>query len=232
MSQILCSPVDKRLVGRDIVFLLDGSDGTRTGFPAMRDFVQRVVETLDVDDNKDRVSVVQYSRDPTVQFYLNTYTRKGEILDTVRGLRHKGGRPLNTGAALQYLRDNVFTASAGSRRLEGVPQILVLLSGGKSFDSVDAPASALKQLGVLTFAIGTRSSDNKELQSISHDPSYALSVSEFTDLPSVQGRLQSSVEAAVIEVTPETPTVLGTLIITGSGVRGFLSCALRERHFV
>ncbi|XP_028446287.1 collagen alpha-3(VI) chain-like [Perca flavescens] len=200
--------VERRPPGRDIVFLLDGSDGTRTGFPAMRDFVQRQVEKLSVDDTKDRVSVVQYSRDPAVQFYLNTYKTKGEILDTVRALRHKGGRPLNTGAALQYLRDNVFTASAGSRRLEGVPQVLILLSGGKSSDSVDAQASALKQLGVLAFAIGTRSSDSKELQTISHDASSALSVSEFTELPSIQQQLQSSVDSVVIDVTQELPTVL------------------------
>uniref|UniRef100_A0A8P4KB90 Collagen, type VI, alpha 3 n=1 Tax=Dicentrarchus labrax TaxID=13489 RepID=A0A8P4KB90_DICLA len=200
-------PVERKAPGKDVVFLLDGSDSTRSGFPAMRDFVQRVVETLSVDDNKDRVSVVQYSRDPAVQFYLNTYTTKAEILDTVRGLRHKGGRPLNTGAALQYLGDNVFTASAGSRRPEGVPQVLILLSGGRSFDSVDAPASALKQLGVLIFAIGTRSADSRQLQEISNDPSYALSVSEFTDLPSVQQQLQSSVEAVVIDASPESPTV-------------------------
>uniref|UniRef100_A0A673Y226 VWFA domain-containing protein n=1 Tax=Salmo trutta TaxID=8032 RepID=A0A673Y226_SALTR len=180
---------------RDVVFLLDGSDGTRSGFPAMRDFVQRVVETLGVDENRDRVAVVQYSRDPAAQFYLNTYTTKGEILNTVRGLRHKGGRPLNTGAALQYVRDNVFTVSSGSRRIEGVPQLLILLSGGRSFDNVDTPASALKELGVLIFGIGTRSSDSRELQRISHDPSYALSVSDFTDLPNIQQQLLSSVEA-------------------------------------
>ncbi|KAM9447355.1 collagen alpha-3(VI) chain-like [Salvelinus alpinus] len=194
---------------RDVVFLLDGSDGTRSGFPAMRDFVQRVVETLGVDENKDRVAVVQYSRDPAAQFYLNTYTTKGEILDTVRGLRHKGGRPLNTGAALQYVRDNVFTASSGSRRTEGVPQLLILLSGGRSSDNVDTPASALKELGVLIFGIGTRSSDSRELQRISHDPSYALSVSDFTDLPNIQQQLLSSVEAVVIDVTPESTTDLG-----------------------
>uniref|UniRef100_A0A8C7DJ49 Collagen, type VI, alpha 3 n=1 Tax=Oncorhynchus kisutch TaxID=8019 RepID=A0A8C7DJ49_ONCKI len=201
--------VESQAPRRDVVFLLDGSDGTRSGFPAMRDFVQRVVETLSVDENKDRVAVVQYSRDPAAQFYLNTYTTKGEILNTVRGLRHKGGRPLNTGAALQYVRDNVFTASSGSRRLEGVPQLLILLSGGRSVDNVDTPASALKELGVLVFGIGTRSSDSRELQRISHDPSYALSVSDFTDLPSIQQQLLSSVEAVVIDVTPESPTVLG-----------------------
>nr|XP_043875234.1 collagen alpha-3(VI) chain-like [Solea senegalensis] len=200
--------VEKKPTGRDVVFLLDGSDDTRTGFPAMQDFVQRVVETLSVDDNKDRVSVVQYSRDPAVHFYLNTYTTKGEILDTVRGLRHKGGRPLNTGAALQYLRDNVFATSAGSRRLDGVPQVLILLSGGRSYDSVDAPASALKQQGIFVIGIGRRGSDFGELQKISHDPGVALKVSEFTDLPTVQQQLQSSLETAVIDVSPESPTVL------------------------
>ena len=191
------------------MFLLDGSEATRSGFTAMRDFVQKVVETLNVDDNRDRVSVVQYSRDPAVQFYLNTYTTKGEVLGTVMGLRHKGGRPLNTGAALRYLRDNVFTASAGSRRLEGVPQMLIVLSGGRSFDSVDTPATALKKLGVFTFAIGTRSSDPSELQKISHGPKYVLSVSDFNDLPSVQQQLQSSMESVVIDVTPGSPTVVG-----------------------
>ncbi|XP_055086496.1 uncharacterized protein col6a3 [Periophthalmus magnuspinnatus] len=198
--------VVRQQAGRDVVFLLDGSDGTRNEFPAMQNFVQRMVERLNVDEKRDRVSVVQYSRDPAVQFYLNTYSTKGEILDTIRGLRHKGGRPLNTGAALQYLRDNVFTASAGSRRQEGVPQLLILLSGGRSFDSVDAPASALKQMGVLTFAIGTRNTDPREMQKISHEPSYALSVSDFNDLPNVQQQLQSSVETVIVEAAPESPT--------------------------
>uniref|UniRef100_A0A673B159 Collagen, type VI, alpha 3 n=1 Tax=Sphaeramia orbicularis TaxID=375764 RepID=A0A673B159_9TELE len=205
------SHAERQPTGRDVVFLLDGSDGTRTEFPAVRDFVQRMVDTLSVDDSRDRVAVVQYSRDAAVQFYLNTYTTKAEILDTVRGLRHKGGRPLYTGAALQYVRDNVFTASAGSRRLEGVPQVLILLSGARSVDSVDAPASALKQLGVLTFAIGTRNADKREMQKIAHEPTHAVSVSEFNDLPNVQQQLQSSVEAVIVEVTPETPTAPGTL---------------------
>ncbi|KAJ8350520.1 hypothetical protein SKAU_G00256500 [Synaphobranchus kaupii] len=193
---------------KDVVFLLDGSDGTRNGFPAMRDFVQRVVEKMNVAENKDRVSVVQYSRDPEAHFYLNTYSTTGDVTDSIRSLRHKGGRPLNTGAALQFVKDNVFTATAGSRRLEGVPQILILLSGGRSYDNVDSPASALKELGVLTFPIGTRGSDSRELQKISHDPSHALSVSEFTDLPNVQEQLLSSVDTVVVRLTTEAPTVI------------------------
>ncbi|XP_052421980.1 collagen alpha-3(VI) chain-like [Carassius gibelio] len=194
---------------RDVVFLLDGSDGTRNGFPAMKEFVQRMVERLDIDENRDRVSVVQYSGDTEVHFYLNTYTTKEDILDSVRGLRHKGGRPLYTGAGLQYVRDNVFTATSGSRRLDGVPQILVLLSGGRSSDSVDAAASSLKELGVLTFGIGSRGSDSRELQRISSDPNYALTVSDFSELPKVQEQLLASVKAVAIPITPTSPAVTG-----------------------
>ncbi len=171
------------------------------------------MEQFNTEANRDRVSVVQYSRDAEVQFYLNSYTTKEDVLDRVRGIRHKGGRPLNTGAALQYVRDNVFTASSGSRRLERVPQMLVLLSGGKSSDSVDAAASSLKELGVLTFGIGSRGSDSRELQRISYDSNYALTVSDFSELPKVQEQLLASVQAVPIPITTTSPTVTGMCIV-------------------
>lgn len=194
---------------KDIVFLLDGSDATRNSFPSMLEFVERMVEKMNVSDRRDRVSVVQFSRDPKAHFYLNTYKSKQDILDAVKGLSHKGGRPVNTGAALQFVKDNVFTASSGSRRAEGVPQLLILLSGGRSFDNVETPASSLKELGVLIFGIGSRSSDSRELQSISHDPSYALSVSDFAELPRVQQQLFTNMNKVLVEGMPTTTTVLG-----------------------
>ena len=176
----------------------------------MRNFIQKVVEKLNVGRNNDRVSVVQYGRDQEVHFYLNTFTTKEDILNTVRGLRHRGGRPLYTGAALQYVRDNVFTASSGSRREEGVRQILILLSGGRSSDDVDTPATGLKESGVVIFGIGTRNSST-EVQKIATDPSYAQSVSEFSDLPSVQQQLVSSLDTVPVEVTHIPPTVIGKI---------------------
>lgn len=194
---------------RDIVFLLDDSEGTRRDFPAMLDFVASVVEKLNVGESKDRVSVVQYGRDAEVRFYLKTYTSREDIVNSVRQMRHRGGRTLNTGAALQYVRDNVFTNATGSRRLQGVPQMLILLNGGRSSDNVDTPASALKQQGIFAIAIGSRNSDSTEQQKISYDPSYALSVSEFTDLPRVQEQLSAVMGTVRVRATPMTPTVTG-----------------------
>lgn len=174
----------------------------------MLDFVQKVVEKLNVEESRDRVSVVQYSRAPEVHFYLNTYSEETDVLDTIRTLRHRGGRPLNTGSALQYVRDNVFTASAGSRSQQGVPQILILLSGSRSNDNVDTPASALKESGVLILGVGTRNS-SREIQRIVSDPSYAQSISEISDLPAVQQQFLSALRSTVSYATPVKPTVIG-----------------------
>ncbi|XP_053089846.1 collagen alpha-3(VI) chain isoform X2 [Pangasianodon hypophthalmus] len=197
----------------DITLLLDGSDGTRNYFSAMRDFVESIVERLHVSEEGDHVSVVQFSRDPEVHFYLNTYATKESIVNAVRGLKHKGGRPLNTGMALQYVRDSIFSSSAGSRRLQGVPQVLILLSGGRSFDNVDVPASSLKELGVLIFSVGSVGSDSNELQKISNDPSSTLSVTDFTYLPNVQEQLLSIINTALVGATGISPTTIGKPII-------------------
>lgn len=191
---------------RDIVFLLDGSDDSRRIFPDIQDFMQRVVEKLNVDGNKDHVSVVQYSDTAEVNFNLGMHSTKDYVIDAVRGLRHKGGSPLNTGAALQYVRDNVFTASSGSRSLQGVPQILILLSGGRSTDDIRTPVTKLKEMGVISIGIGTGDADTLELQTISHEPNYALSITDFED-PTIQKELLSLLTEASHQPEPGAPTM-------------------------
>uniref|UniRef100_A0A4W5NLM4 VWFA domain-containing protein n=1 Tax=Hucho hucho TaxID=62062 RepID=A0A4W5NLM4_9TELE len=171
---------------RDIVFLLDGSDDSRRRFPDIQDFIQRkVVESLNVEENGDRVALVQYSRDATPNFYLNSYSSKNDVLNSIRSMRHKVGRLLNTGTALQFVRDTVFTASAGGRRAEGVPQYLFVFSGGRSSNDLRGPAQSLRRDGVRTFSFGTRNADTLELQSISFTPAHSFSVANFNKLDGI-----------------------------------------------
>lgn len=190
------------------MFLLDGSDDTRSDFTAMKSFVHRVVDALNVGEDNDRVSVVQYSRDPQTHFSLNTYTEKQDVLAAVQQLNHKGGRPLNTGAALNYVRNTAFVDSSGSRHQEGVPQILILLSGGRSEDDVASAAAALKQDKVVPFCVGTRNADILEQQMIAHNPSYAFSVLRFDDIGSIDEQLVSFVKR-VPHQQPRLTTQIG-----------------------
>lgn len=179
---------------RDIVFLLDGSDDTQTVFSVMRNFVQTVVEAFDVGEDKTRVAVVQYSSDQQTHFNLNTYTGKQDVLAALQQIRHKGGRNLNTGAALNYVRTNIFADSSGSRRQEGVPQILILLSGQRSQDDVARAALALKQDKVVSFVVGPRNADILEQQMIADHPSYAFLVPQYNDFENIYQQLVSFVK--------------------------------------
>ena len=172
--------------GRDIVFLLDGSDNTRNAFSAIQDFLYKVIERLNIGPSKDRAAVIQYSNVALANFFLNSFMRKEDVLSAVRRLSHKGGRPIKMGAALKYVKENVFTAASGSRYTTNIPQILVVLNNGPSSDGVDLPVASLKESGVKILTIGTKNSDHKEMEKLSHDPSYTLSVSEMAEIPIIQ----------------------------------------------
>lgn len=184
---------------RDIVFLIDGSDDVRSRFSALREFVAKMVESLNLDQGKDKVAVVQYSNSAELSFSLNSYNTSSDVLKHIASLKPKGGRPQYIGAALQFVKDNVFVTNAGGRHDEGAKQILVILAGGRSRDSPRGPASMLKAAGVVTFAVGSRMSNSAEMQVISSHPNNAYTVADFVNLPHIHQRLMSQLTQTGVE---------------------------------
>lgn len=167
---------------------MDGSDSIRRGFPEIRDFLYNFISNLNVGIDKDRIAIIQYSNVAVTNFYLNSFLRKEDVLNAVKVLSHKGGRPLNTGSALRYVKENIFISASGSRQKEGIPQILILLTGGKSRDNISEAAFALKQNGILIYGIGGQYSDSNELYKISSE-NKVLSLNDFSELPKIQAEL-------------------------------------------
>lgn len=191
---------------RDIVFLLDGSDDSQQKFMEIKAFVQSIVTDLNVDADGDRVTVVQYSDTAVTDFNFKTYSTADDVVLAVGDLQHKGGHPSNIGAALRHLKSSVFTSESGSRLSEGVPQILILLSGGRSGDDITTPITILKEIGVISAAIGTTGADTLELQTIAHKPTYALSVSDYAELPTAKQNIFSFLSDASKHVENIPPT--------------------------
>lgn len=180
---------------RDVVFLIDGTTAVRSEFPSIREMIRRVVEKLDVGLDRVRISVVQYSDDPKLEFRLNEYSTKEEVRQAVSKLRSKGGNRLNTGRALEWVSRNIYQRSAGSRIEDGVPQFLILVTGGKSSDDVSSPADQLKRNRVAPLAIGSRLADPTELREISLKPELVYTVDSFQSLPTVESELLASVRS-------------------------------------
>jgi len=158
-----------------------------------------------VGNYEDQVAVVQYSRDATVNFYLNSYSSKNDVLSSIRTMRHKLGRPLNIGKALTFVRDNVFAASVGGRKADKVPQYLYVFSGGRSGDDVRGPAQSLRDNGIKTFSIGTNNADTLEMQTISYTPAYYFYVLNYNNLQSIHASVEARLKGAM--ETTEFPTL-------------------------
>lgn len=183
---------------------MDGSDNTRRGFQEIRAFVYDVIASLPVGVNDDRISVIQYSNVAVANFYLNSFSRKEDVLNAVKGLTHRGGRPLNTGSALSFVKNNIFTSSSGSRQAEGVPQLLILLTSGKSKDSTLEPAKILKNFGVSITGIGTKNSDRHELEKISSEKTPYF-VDDIAYLSKIQKQLIEEISTSVKKIkAPQT----------------------------
>ncbi|KAM4559282.1 collagen alpha-3(VI) chain-like isoform 1-T1 [Odontesthes bonariensis] len=188
-------------VQRDVAFLIDGTDSVREDFPYIRDFIRRVIEPLDIGIDKVRVSVVQHSERPTPSFYLNTYKTKEEVIRAVDGMTLAGGRSLNTGSALRFMKNTIMSESYGSRSAQNVPQFLIVLAGDRSMDNVKEPAGELKTEGVVPFGVGVKNADPKQIEAISHNPSFAFNVKEFSDLETIPQRLNTYVSLPKEELT-------------------------------
>lgn len=67
-------------------------------------FLQTVVEKINVEEIHYIEFVVQYSDNSVDEFYLKTYSTKGEVLNAIKIMKHKGE---------QITRQQVFTSSSG-----------------------------------------------------------------------------------------------------------------------
>lgn len=175
--------------------MVDGSDDSRNGLPAIREFIRRMVE--DIDDEVIRVAVVQYSDDAKTYFNLNTHKTKNAIVYAVRGLRHKGGTSRKTGLALQFVHDHIFTSLSGSRFSDGVPQILLLLTGGKSSDDVSHSALNLKRARVLIFALGMKNAQQEELGLIASGSKFLFNFPAFGELLSIEQEITTFIREEI-----------------------------------
>lgn len=199
LSVIEITTVQTQKVVRDIVFLVDGSNYIGSNnFPYVRDFLINVVNQLEVRPDRVQFGLMQFAENPAIEFYLNTYNNRDDIVNKISQLRLTGGSVLNTGAAMEYALYNMFQPSVGSRRKEGVQQVLVLVTGGPASDQLKSVADKLAVAGVLTFTVSSGQADESMLQTVAFVPHLAYHDPTFSNLP-----------ALAEAITPKLITVVG-----------------------
>uniref|UniRef100_A0A8C1JLB0 Collagen alpha-1(XII) chain n=1 Tax=Cyprinus carpio TaxID=7962 RepID=A0A8C1JLB0_CYPCA len=180
-------------VQADVVLLVDGSYSIGlANFAKVRAFLEVLVNTFDIGANKVQISLVQYSRDPHTEFYLNTHHDLSAVVKAVRTFPYRGGST-NTGKAMTYVRERIFVPTRGARA--NVPRVTILITDGKSSDAFKDPANKLRNSDVEIFAVGVKDAVRSELEAIANPPveTHVYTVEDFDAFQRISNELTQSI---------------------------------------
>uniref|UniRef100_A0AAR2LH75 Collagen alpha-1(XII) chain n=1 Tax=Pygocentrus nattereri TaxID=42514 RepID=A0AAR2LH75_PYGNA len=180
-------------VQADVVLLVDGSYSIGlANFAKVRAFLEVLVNSFDIGANKVQISLVQYSRDPHTEFYLNTHHDNSAVVKAVRTFPYRGGST-NTGKAMTYVREKIFIANRGARH--NVPRVTILITDGKSSDAFKDPATRLRSSDVEIFAVGVKDAVRSELEAIANTPAetHVYTVEDFDAFQRISKELTQSI---------------------------------------
>lgn len=169
----------------DIYFLVDSSWSIgEENFEHIRQFLYSLTQALhQVGGEQFKFALVQYNTKPETEFQLNSYPTAQGVLAHIKAMAYRGGGT-RTGLGLDFLIHTHMTTASGSRAVEGVVQVVVVLTDGRSQDDVAKPAQVLQLAGVEVFAVGVQNAVDSELREMASQPhdTHVFSVDSFLTL--------------------------------------------------
>ncbi|XP_009324321.1 PREDICTED: von Willebrand factor A domain-containing protein 2 [Pygoscelis adeliae] len=150
----------------DVLFLLDGSYSIGKGtFERSKLFAGKLCDALDIHPDRVRVGMIQFSSTPHLEFPLDSYLTKQEVKERIKRIVFRGGST-ETGRALKYILRKGFPGGRNS----SVPEVLIIISDGKSQGSTAMPAVQVKERHVTVFAVGIKFPRWEELHVLASEP--------------------------------------------------------------
>ena len=171
----------------DAVFLLDESGSVSLqSFSESLDFVKNITRAFSDEKlrGKDgtRFGLSTFSTGYTAHFYLSAYTSRAEYETAINNVvQQNGGTYL--GDALERILSDQFIEERGLRgENEGVLRVLIVLTDGKSYDAVEAPAQLVRDENIVIYAIGIGNYNETQLKAVASSDSHVYTLSQFSEL--------------------------------------------------
>ena len=181
----------------DGVFLLDesGSISSRD-FENAKDFVNSIINAFPDDSiggrNGTQFGLSAFSTSYRSVFSLSSYSTKSQYFATVNRVSKVGGST-RLGSALNQILPAQFAESKGLRpETDGLPRILIVLTDGRSSDSVAIPAKNIHNQNIVVYAIGIGGYDLRQLNQVASSPSHVKVLGSFMDLDDFAATLTAS----------------------------------------
>ncbi|TKR65328.1 hypothetical protein L596_025747 [Steinernema carpocapsae] len=138
----------------DVLFLVDSSssipqDQFQRALKLIRDTVQQF---KNIGPNGTQVSLVQYNREPFLEFSLRRHNCITNLLDDISDTHYMNGVS-NMGNAIEKVMNYGFSKRRGDR--PDAPNVLVLVSDGSSDDNVKVPMKLIEKDNTTVLVIST-----------------------------------------------------------------------------
>ena len=114
----------------DVAFVVDTSGSVgHHNFERLKTAAMEIIRSLDIDNGNYRVAFMSFSSNTKLEYGLDDYNTKEEILNATRDATYIYGST-NTAGALRRMRDEIFTDIKGDR--SGVENVCILMTDGRS----------------------------------------------------------------------------------------------------
>ncbi|XP_066452017.1 vitrin isoform X3 [Eleutherodactylus coqui] len=183
-DKLVCSKTC--LNAADIGFVIDGSSSVGTGnFRTVLQFIANITSEFEISDTDTRIGAVQYTYEQRLEFGFDKYSTKQDVVNAIMRIGYWSGGT-STGAAITYASEQLFSKSKPNKR-----KIMIVITDGRSYDDVRAPAAAAHQSGVIAYAVGVAWAAQDELESMATDPDkdHSFFVDEFDSLYKFVGKI-------------------------------------------
>ncbi|XP_070301599.1 matrilin-4 isoform X1 [Salvelinus sp. IW2-2015] len=198
----------------DLVLLIDGSKSVRPqNFELVKQFVNQVVDSLDVSAHGTRVGLVQYSSRVRTEFSLNMYQTAVDIKKAVMNVEYMEKGTM-TGLALKHMVENSFSEAEGARK--NVPRVGLVFTDGRSQDDITEWAKKAKEAGITMYAVGVGKAVEDELREIASEPhdKHFFYTTDFTFINQIAENLKLNIcaEESQGEIEVKNPCACESLV--------------------
>ncbi|XP_075069947.1 matrilin-2 [Mixophyes fleayi] len=180
----------------DLVFVIDGSKSLgEDNFELVKQFVNGIIDSLEISQKAARVGLVQYSTHVRTEFTMAQYSSARDMKKAVSQMKYMG-RGSMTGLALKLMHEKSFTETQGARRRSlGVPRVAIVFTDGRAQDEVADWASRAKQSGITIYAVGVGKAIDEELQEIASAPQekHVIHAEDFSSMGYITEKVKSSI---------------------------------------
>ncbi|XP_071325050.1 collagen alpha-6(VI) chain-like [Trachinotus anak] len=186
VTRDICSPDACKGVPLDIIFLADSSGSiSDSSYKKMTDFIKAIVSKSVIGQNEVHIGLMQFSTLQKLEFSLNSFYSKDEILKAIDDMQQMNENTL-TGEAITKV-SQYFEKTEGGRLELG--QRLVIITDGKAQDEVKGPAEALRAKGVVIYAIGVGDANTAQLEDLSGSSDKVFYERDFDALKELESQL-------------------------------------------